>query len=596
IERNVCTVNGREYVLRILPYQTLKGHIDGVVMTFVDVTNVIQARAEIVHLTEVQAQRTNELEAMLAMLPVGIAICDDSEGRHVRTNRVGAEILGVMENANISGHDPARLFTLHREGEALSQAELPIERALLTGNPIEEELRVMRADGTSRDIEFSAWPVFNQQDKTGGAVGVFTDVTERKRELEAQATQHTIIAKMGVFALYENDVAAVMRRLLKEICATLYVDHAEIWKLRGDKDHTLLLEMSTACGSGQLSETSVKGDLESPIGRTLIVGKPVVVENPAPEQVYAQLPHLSAQGVACTVSAPIRHGDDTYGVLSVHHRQRRQFLPFETHFLQSLADLLSGVVRRKQLEIGHGQAQRRQGFADAEERMRQAERLASLGTLAAGIAHEVNNPLNSILMNAELGLISLKRPDAHEKLTRLLTTIIREAQRGGSITRNVLHFSKADHYTPKGQADLNNVIGRVREHVASVLQKHNARLDLELDQTLPRLELNQIAMEQAMVNLISNAAQSGASRINVRINGDGQYICMVVNDDGRGIAQEELEHIFDPFYTTRRSQGGSGLGLSLVHRIVADHNGTVEAHSAPGEGTRFVIRLPFPRN
>jgi two-component system NtrC family sensor kinase len=128
------------------------------------------------------------------------------------------------------------------------------------------------------------------------------------------------------------------------------------------------------------------------------------------------------------------------------------------------------------------------------------------------------------------------------------------------------------------------------------LQKHNARLDLELDQTLPRLELNQIAMEQAMVNLISNAAQSGASRINVRINGDGQYICMVVNDDGRGIAQEELEHIFDPFYTTRRSQGGSGLGLSLVHRIVADHNGTVEAHSAPGEGTRFVIRLPFPRN
>jgi two-component system, NtrC family, sensor kinase len=114
--------------------------------------------------------------------------------------------------------------------------------------------------------------------------------------------------------------------------------------------------------------------------------------------------------------------------------------------------------------------------------MHQAERLASLGTLAAGIAHEVNNPLNSIVVNAELGLITLQGQANKEKLTRLFNTIIKEVRRGGSITRNVLQFSKADRYTPKGRADINNLLGRVREHVASVLQKYGARLALELSE------------------------------------------------------------------------------------------------------------------
>jgi nitrogen-specific signal transduction histidine kinase len=114
------------------------------------------------------------------------------------------------------------------------------------------------------------------------------------------------------------------------------------------------------------------------------------------------------------------------------------------------------------------------------------------------------------VVNAELGLITLQGQASKEKLTRLFNTITKEARRGGSITRNVLQLSKADRYTPKGRADINNLLDRVRKHVASVLQKYGARLALELDQSLPMLNLNQIAVEQAMANLISNAAQPSA--------------------------------------------------------------------------------------
>ncbi|MGH8501327.1 MAG: ATP-binding protein [Gammaproteobacteria bacterium] len=550
-----------------------------------------RARDEIARLTGIQERRAKELQAMLTMVPVGVKVCDDIERGRVRLNAKGAEILGVPEDADISWRSEPALFTMFRDGRPLADEERPFQRVLRDGRPVHaEQLSIRRADASVRDIEQSAWPVFDEAGKVTGVVSMFNDVTDRKREFETWKAQQSALADLGLFALNENDVDAVLQRVLASLCAVLDSARCEVWRLDAQRN---ALSLAATSDDAAGDPEDVSADSDNLFGYTLGSEQAVVVEHAATETRFTYPPHLQAQGMIRSLSVPVKANGALWGVLAVHDHLQRQFLPHDMNFLQSVADLLGGVLRRKQLEIGHGQDQRRQALAEAEFRMRQAERLASLGTLAAGIAHEVNNPLNAILMNAELGLVSLQSEGGHEKLPGLLDTIIKEAQRGGSITRNVLQFSKADHFSPKGLADLNNLIARARDHVAPVLHKHNVTLELSLEPTLPRLELNQIAMEQALVNLISNAAQSGASRVRVMTKRDARHVCVTISDDGRGIPQGEIEHIFDPFYTTRRSQGGSGLGLSLVHRIVADHDGTVEAHSAAGEGTQFILRLPL---
>jgi two-component system, chemotaxis family, CheB/CheR fusion protein len=591
-EHTVHTPAG-EHMMRILPYRTLDDRIDGVVVTFFDITNLAQARAEIAQLVQARARRAGELETMLALLPIGVAICNDIQTEDVRLNARAAEILGV-EDTTLSLRGGPTPFTVYSDDRVLSAEEWPIARALRSGEPVHaQSLCVERADGTRRDIEKWAWPTFDEGHQVSGAISIFNDVTERNREVDLWKAQQSALAELGLFALSENDMAVVQQRVINRLCEVLDTALCEVWQLDAAGERLSLVARSGGA-TDDLQEHTIVAEADNLVGYALTSEEPVVVvADAATEQRFSYPAHLRSQGMARSMSVAVREGRLLWGVLTVHDRRSRQFLPYDTNFLQSVAHLLGGVLRRKQLEIGHGEAQRKQAFAEAEDRMRQAERLASLGTLAAGIAHEVNNPLNAILMNAELGLVTLRSVDKAEKLKRLLDTIIKEAKRGGSITRNVLQFSKADHYTPKGAADLNGLMQRVRGHVASVLQKHDATLELELDPRLPRIELNQIALEQAMVNLISNAAQSGAARVTVRTEAEPKHVRVTVSDNGMGIPPEQIEHIFDPFYTTRRSKGGSGLGLSLVHRIVSDHDGTIEAHSGQHQGARFVMRLPL---
>lgn len=595
IERHVHTEReDRQYLLRILPCRTLDGNIEGAVLTFIEVTGLEQAHLEIARLKQIQERRASELEAILAMLPVGIAICANPTGGPIRVNREGARVMGVAEQTDLGWRDKKgrALITVSGDGDAMPPSAALIERALNTAAPVKgESLYITHPDGSQLEVEASAWPVFDDKNRLAGAIGMFIDQSERKHEFELRVAQQSTIARLGIYALSENEVVKVMQRMVDSVTEALDAARAEVWRLDEARGQ-FVLEVASSRGDKSLQTDDLDLNRDNPPGDTSAPGEPVTV-NSAPERQFPYPTYVDQVGMVCSMSVTICAGDQTYGALCVHDREHRQFLPYETNFLQVVADLMGAVTVRKQLEIGHGQDQRRQAFAEAEDRMRQAERLASLGTLAAGIAHEVNNPLNSILMNAELGLISLKQRGARENLMRLLDTIIREAKRGGAITRNVLQFSKADHYTPKGEANLNNLVGHVREHVASVLQKYNVKLDLELDQLLPRLEINQIAMEQAIANLITNAAQSGATRVSLKTEVDEDYVRMTIADNGSGISEGELQHVFDPFYTTRRSKGGSGLGLSLVHRIVSDHNGTVEARTQEGEGTQFMVRLPL---
>jgi len=226
------------------------------------------------------------------------------------------------------------------------------------------------------------------------------------------------------------------------------------------------------------------------------------------------------------------------------------------------------------------------------ERIRQLERLFAVGTLTKGIAHELNNPLNAILMNAELGLLLLKRSEDPAQLNRILQTIVREAQQGGAITRRIPEFLQMQDYQPNGLCELNQIVLNARNLASSVLRHHGVKLTFQLDPALPRVLLNQIALEQAVAQLLVNAAQSDAQEITVATETGNDGVILHISDDGQGIPPDTVSRIFEPFFTTHPEQGKLGLGLSLVKRIIDDHQGTITLQDS-AKGAHFIVWLPL---
>ncbi len=230
----------------------------------------------------------------------------------------------------------------------------------------------------------------------------------------------------------------------------------------------------------------------------------------------------------------------------------------------------------------------------SNESLRQFERLASIGTLAAGIAHQINNPAGAIRAASEFALkVGDKSPQSHE-LREALEVCVEQAQRCGEIVHNILSFSRGEA-TDRMPADLRTIVARSCSMVAGYAQEGGARVESYLgDEPIPVL-VNAVEIEQVLVNVLRNAVECVAGDVQVEVHAarlpSGAFV--EVRDDGPGIDDEALQYLFDPFYTTRLEAGGTGLGLSVAHGIVNAHGGTIRAESRLGEGTTIHIMLPL---
>lgn len=222
--------------------------------------------------------------------------------------------------------------------------------------------------------------------------------------------------------------------------------------------------------------------------------------------------------------------------------------------------------------------------------LRRSEHLASLGTLAGGIAHEVNNPVGGILLAAECALLG---KHDHDRVSQALIEIIEHAKRTKAIVSDVLLLARQGRSEMK-LSDLkvavNDAIGRNQAYA----ERSGCRLVFEAEDGIPLLMLNRTEMEQAVTNMIRNAVEAEARQICVSIVGDGRHVLLNIEDDGKGIPDDCLGKVFDPFYSTRLTSGGTGLGLSIVHSIIRSHGGTIDVSSVPGQRTRFTVRLSVP--
>lgn len=250
---------------------------------------------------------------------------------------------------------------------------------------------------------------------------------------------------------------------------------------------------------------------------------------------------------------------------------------------------------RKHLEVLV--EERTNALVASQERARQAERLASLGALAAGIAHEINNPIGAMMLSAQNTLEvsgELSTVEALRKeLRRFADKVVLHSKRCGIIVRGVLQFARKQK-SERSWTNLNSVvesgIGILRES----MELEECDFELHLAPDLPALWMNNLEFEQIVINLVKNACESGTKGpVQVTTEHTKTHARLQVTDSGRGMGPEEVKHIFDPFFTTRQQRGGTGLGLSIVHGIVSSYDGTIHVQSKPGEGTVITIEIPL---
>ncbi|MFC1480760.1 ATP-binding protein [Candidatus Neomarinimicrobiota bacterium] len=257
------------------------------------------------------------------------------------------------------------------------------------------------------------------------------------------------------------------------------------------------------------------------------------------------------------------------------------FLVDERKLIDTIAQEIAIVILRKK-----AQAER----ITLQEQIRHADRLATIGHLAAGVAHELNEPLSSILGFAQL---AKKHPDLSKQVLQDLSKIESESLNAREIIRNLLLFARQTTPT-KILANLNNIVEEGVYFLEAKCKNAGITLDLTLRTGLPEIVVDPMQLRQVVVNLVVNAIQAMPEGGNLSITTvfRDDFIWLVVTDTGQGMTEDVKERIFEPFFTTKDVGGGTGLGLPIVYGIVTSHGGEIEVHSQAGKGTRVEIRLP----
>jgi len=226
-----------------------------------------------------------------------------------------------------------------------------------------------------------------------------------------------------------------------------------------------------------------------------------------------------------------------------------------------------------------------------QEQIMKSERLATLGQLAAGVAHEINNPLGAILMYAHL---SLEEMEAADDRCRNLEKMVIEATRCKNIVRGLLDFARQSEPNVK-ESDANEVLRRTLSLLENQALFQNIKITTAFSISLPKAMMDSSQIQQVFTNIILNAAEAMAGEgeliIASRVASNGESIEIECSDTGCGIPRENLGKIFDPFFTTKEVGRGTGLGLAVSYGIIARHNGAIEVESELGKGTTFTVKF-----
>lgn len=407
-------------------------------------------------------------------------------------------------------------------------------RRVLAGEPRRLECAVLRADGSRRLLSVAASPAIDGGLVTG-ALCVSRDVTEERAQAEAlerAEDRYTRLFEIAEDAITTVDATGVLTSVNRALEEVTGRSRADMV----GRHFIDFIDPPERAGMWQVLSATLAG------------------ERPYRELRFTR--RDGRRGIATVRAAPIIEHGRVVGALAIIRDVSEEHR------------LVEEVVRR--------------------------EKLAALGEIVGGVAHEFNTPLTGILAFAQL---LLARGALDEASRHAAETIVAEAKRAARIVGSLLTFARQTP-TERSRTDVNELLGQTVELRRLALRDGGIALDVDLDARVPVTWADAGQLQQVFLNLIANAEQAlggadGPRSIAVRSRRQGDSIVVAVRDSGRGIASEHLPHIFNPFYTTKPRGVGTGLGLSISDGIVREHDGTLRVHSELGRGTLFEVLLPI---
>lgn len=289
------------------------------------------------------------------------------------------------------------------------------------------------------------------------------------------------------------------------------------------------------------------------------------------------------------ISSPLKAGESNYGTIKIGYREGEGLTDRHAVFLREEKNLIRIVGRELSSFISRAAVEEEK--QRLKTHLQHAERLAFVGELSAGIAHELNEPLGKILGFAQL---LKKAGDLNFQQEEDLERIIKASLYTREIIKKLMIFSRQ---MPQQivKVNINTIVSNTLYFIDVRFQNQGIHITERLDPNLPLIEADPVQMSQVLVNLITNAvhATTGEGKITVSTRHTGNDILLAVKDTGSGMSAPVRKRIFEPFFTTKPVGQGTGLGLSVVQGIIDSHGGSIRVSSTRGKGSKFEIRLPI---
>jgi signal transduction histidine kinase/ActR/RegA family two-component response regulator len=403
--------------------------------------------------------------------------------------------------------------------------------------------------------------------------------------MESAAFNHqAALAQFGEFALRSDDLDEILNEACRLVGEALGTDLAKVVELQSDGE-TLLVRAGVGWKPGVVGIVKILASEDNSEGVALRTGEPVMSPDINKETRFKYAPFLIDNGVVALANVLIlgSKGKPPFGILQIDSRITRQFTESDTTFLREYANLIAAAVDR----MGKVEEQR-----NTDAQLRQSQKLEAIGRLAAGVAHDFNNILQSVISSLESALEDTQSGTPAHEFTGIA---LKSAIQGSSLTSYLLSYARKQMLQPK-PVDLSSFLSEMQRLLSRTLGPQ-FQIDLKAAQVPTTIHVDSGQLHTALLNLSINAshAMPGGGTLTLETYEERvdkrQCVVIRVRDTGTGIDKATLTHVFEPFFTTK-GLNGSGLGLSMVQGFAHQSGGGVRIESLQGEGTVVDLWLP----